>query len=224
MTRRALAVAAGVDAAFVGRIEDGVAKASLETFARLAGALGADLGAHLYPTTGTTIRDRHQARILEALLGLLHPRWRAYTEVAVRRPARGFIDVVLHDPTAGILLAVEIQSQLSRLEQLIRWSGEKAASLASWDGFAQLGPTATSKVLLVRSSRTTLETGRAFGRQLEAAYPAHPEDALAALTGTRAWPGDAQLWVDLRPDGVRFAIRRISATRRAAAHAIIRAT
>jgi transcriptional regulator with XRE-family HTH domain len=116
LSLRALAVAAGVDPAFLGRIEDGVARASIETYARLSVALGADLAARLYPTTGPTIRDRHQARILEALLGKLHHRWRAYPEVAVRHPARGWIDVVLHESTVGIVLAVEIQSQLSRLE------------------------------------------------------------------------------------------------------------
>jgi transcriptional regulator with XRE-family HTH domain len=218
LSLRALAVAAGVDPAFLGRIEDGVARASIETYARLSVALGADLAARLYPTTGPTIRDRHQARILEALLGQLHHRWRAYPEVAVRHPARGWIDMVLHESTVGIVLAVEIQSQLSRLEQLIRWSGEKAVSLPSWEGFAQLGPVTVSKVLIVRSTRTTREIGQEFGRQLEVAYPAHPEDALASLTGQRPWPGDAQLWVDLGPRGVRFM------TRRAAAHAIIRTT
>lgn len=54
----------------------------METYARLAAALGADLSARLYPNTGPAIRDRHQAGIPEALLALLHPRWRPHTEVA----------------------------------------------------------------------------------------------------------------------------------------------
>ena len=49
------------------------------------------------PNTGPLIWDRHQARIVEGLLGKLHPRWRPATEVGVTRPARGWIDVVLHD-------------------------------------------------------------------------------------------------------------------------------
>ncbi|HLX35775.1 MAG TPA: hypothetical protein VKR30_11115 [Candidatus Limnocylindrales bacterium] len=31
--------------------------------------------------------------------------------------------------------------------------------------------------------------GREFGHQLEVAYPGHPQDAIAALTGKRSWPG-----------------------------------
>src|SRR4051794_31251245 len=144
LNRAALAAEAGVDLTYLGRIEDGLAKPSFETYARLAAALGSDLAALLYPNTGPAIRDRHQARILEALINKLHPRWRAYPEVAVRPPARGWIDIVLHDKSAGSLVAVEIQSVLPRLEQLLRWSAEKAASLPSWEGHAQLGPVESS--------------------------------------------------------------------------------
>ena len=205
LTRAALAEAAGVDATYLARLEEGTVNPSLEAYARLSVALGADLAAHLYPNTGPAIRDRHQARILEWLIGLLHPRWRSFTEVAVLRPARGWIDLVVHDRTAGTLLAVEIQSTLGRLEQLIRWSEEKTASLPSWDGYPQLGPIeTTSRLLLVRSTRAARSIGREFVGQLGLAYPAHPQDAIAALTGTRPWPGPALVWVDVRPDAIRL--------------------
>lgn len=207
--RTALAAAAGIDEAYIRRIEDGRARPSLETYARLATALGADLGARLYPKTGPAIRDRHQARIAEFLLGQLHPRWRPFQEVVVRHPARGWIDLVLHEPAEGSLVAVEIQSALPRLEQLLRWSAEKAASLPSWEGFAHLGPiSSTSRLLVVRSTRATRTIGREFALQLETAFPAHPQDAMAALTGRRVWPGAALLWIDLRPGAVRFIARR----------------
>jgi len=130
-----LARASSIDPGFLCRIERGTEHPTLETYARLAAALGADLSVRLYPNTGPTIRDRHQAPILEALLAVLHPRWRAYPEIAVRRPSRGWIDVGLHDARGRIILATEIQSELRRLEQLIRWSAEKAASLPSWEGW-----------------------------------------------------------------------------------------
>jgi transcriptional regulator with XRE-family HTH domain len=210
LARAALARAAGVDTAFLSRIEGGRAKPSMETYARLAAPLGADLVARLYPSTGPTIRDRHQARILEGLLRQLHPRWRPYTEVAVRRPARGWIDAALHDQATGSVVAVEIQSALHRLEQLVRWSMDKAASLPSWDGYDRIGPVvSTSQLLVVRSTRTTREIARQFARQLEVAFPAHPEDAIAALTGTHAWPGPALIWVELgRGGSVRLLPRR----------------
>ena len=142
------------------------------------------------------------------------------TEVAVRRPARGWIDLVLHDALAAQVVAVEIQSELRRLEQLIRWSGEKAASLPSWEGYARIGSVATTfRLLVVRRTRATRTIARDFASQLAVAYPAHPEDALAALTDGGSWPGDALLWVDERADrGVRFMHRRASP------HAIIRGT
>ena len=150
-------------------------------------ALGADLSIRLYPNTGPSIRDRHQAGILEALLTSKHPRWHAYPEVGVRRPSRGWIDAALHDPRERTLVATEIQSELRRLEQLIRWSGEKAASLPSWDRWPALGEEPeVSQLLVVRDTRATRAVAREFGRVLRAAFPAHPDDALAALTSTAA--------------------------------------
>jgi len=195
LTVAALARAAGVDQGYLHRILAGTERPSHETYARLAVALGADLASRLYPDTGPLVRDRHQARILEAVLRAVHPRWRAYTEVAVRRPSRGWIDAVLHDRREGVVVAVEIQSELRRLEQVVRWSAEKAASLPSWDGWASLGEEPrTSSLLVVRRTRATRATAAAVAGQLRVAYPAHPDDALAALTGTTPWPGAALIW------------------------------
>jgi transcriptional regulator with XRE-family HTH domain len=195
VTEAALADGASVDRGFLCRIEHGTEHPSIETYARLAAALGADLHVRLYPNTGPAIRDRHQAGILEALLGTLHPRWRAYPEIAVRRPSRGWIDVGLHDPPAGTFVAVEIQSELRRLEELIRWSAEKAASLPSWEGWGHLGQAPdVSQLLIVRWTRATRAVATTFRRQLADSYPGHAGDALEALTGTASWPGRAIVW------------------------------
>jgi transcriptional regulator with XRE-family HTH domain len=210
ITRKALAEDAGVDPRFFGRIEDGEERPSIDTYAKIALALGADLGARLYPHSGPRIRDRHQARILEVLLAFLDPRWHAYLEVAVRQPARGWIDALLHAEAARDVVAVEIQSDLRRLEQLLRWIPEKVASLPSWEGWAHLGPTTeASRLLVVRSTRATRDVGRAFGRQLELAYPAHPQDAIASLSGRVPWPGPALVWATIEPERVRFSPRRL---------------
>jgi transcriptional regulator with XRE-family HTH domain len=195
LTVTSLARAAGVDRSYLHRVLAGTERPSHETYARLAVALGADLACRLYPDTGPLVRDRHQARMLEMLLKGLHPRWQVYPEVAVRRPSRGWIDAVLHDAREGVVVAVEIQSEFRRLEQLVRWSAEKAASLPSWDGWASLGEEPrTSSLLVVRRTRATRGTAAAFAGQLRVAYPAHPDDALAALTGTAPWPGAALIW------------------------------
>ncbi|MEW5991039.1 MAG: helix-turn-helix transcriptional regulator [Chloroflexota bacterium] len=199
LPRARLADAAGLDDSYLRRVEQGTVSPSIETYARLATALGADLSVRLYPNTGPAIRDRHQAGILEALLAVRHGRWHAYPEIAVRRPSRGWIDVGLHDARERTLIATEIQSDLRRLEQLIRWSAEKAASLASWEGWPGLGEEPTiARLLVIRETRTTRAIAREFARTLRVAYPAHPDDALAALTGTVAWPGHAVLWASGR--------------------------
>lgn len=197
-TRALLAANAGVDPAYLGRIEAGGEHPTIETYQRLASALGADLGARIYPNTGPAIRDRHQARMLELLLAGLHPRWQPFTEVAVRRPSRGWIDAALFDATAHLLIASELQSELRRLEQVVRWSAEKAAALPSWDGWQLLGPEPqVSRLLVVRRTRATRAVATEFERQLRVAYPGHPDDALRALTGTAPWPGPTIVWAVL---------------------------
>ena len=211
VSRALLASEAGVDLSFLCRLEDGRERPSLDTYTKVAIALGADLSARLYPNTGPAIRDRHQARLLDALLAAIHPRWRAFPEVAVRRPSRGWIDVVLHAEQAGSLVVAEIQSDLRRLEQLLRWFPEMVASLPSWVGYARLGPTSEpSRLLIVRSTRATRAIGREFARQLASAYPAHPADALDALTGTAPWPGHALVWAVIEPERVRLVSRRLA--------------
>ena len=205
LSRLALARAAGVSVAYVGRNEDVGERPSHETQVRLGLVLGADLTTRLYPNTGPLIRDRHQARMLEGLLGQLHPRWHPHTEVAVRRPSRGWIDVVLHEQREAVAVASELQSELRRLEQIIRWSAEKAASLPSWDDWGRLGPEPRiERLLVVRRTRATRETATSFANQLRAAYPAHPDDALAALTGVAPWPGAALVWSVLDALGARL--------------------
>ena len=195
LSQRALGRAAGVDSAFISRIEAGAAGAALPTYVRLSIALGADLSVRLYPNTGPTIRDRHQTKIAEALLQLIDRRWRPYLEIAVRRPSRGWIDLGLHDSRANLFIAVEIQSELRRVEQLLRWAAEKAAGLPSWEGWTQLGVAPrVSQLLVVRETRRTRAIAREFRRVLATAYPGDPEDALAALTGHGVWPGAALLW------------------------------
>jgi transcriptional regulator with XRE-family HTH domain len=200
-----LARESGVLYSHLWRIMAGKATPTIETYAKLAVPLGADLATRLYPNTGPRIRDRHQAPITEALLQQRHPRWRPATEVRVRHPSRGWIDVVLHDPRESRILAVEIESDIRRIEQQVRWARMKAESLPSWEGWPpDAEPAQISQLLIVRRTRVTRHVAAEFEQQLRVAYPAHPEDALAALTGTAAWPGSAMIWAQINPDGVRF--------------------
>ena len=156
---------------------------TLETYARIAAALGADLAARVYPQTGPRIRDRHQVRMAEVVISSLHPRWQVTPEVAVRSPVRGWIDLALHDPGAQLVVAGELESELRRLEQLIRWSAQKADAIG-----------AGSRLLVVRWTRHNRAAVEAARRLLREAYPADPRDALDAITGTATWPGPALVW------------------------------
>jgi transcriptional regulator with XRE-family HTH domain len=153
---RALATAAGLSHTYTARVPTGTERPTLEAYERLAAVLGSDLSVRVYPNTGPAIHDRHQAPILECLLRERHPRWRPFTEIAVQRPSRGWIDAGLHEPREHVLVATEIQGALPRLEQLIRWSAAKAESLPSWDGWGRLGDEPTiSRLLVVRRTRAT---------------------------------------------------------------------
>ncbi|MFN8629129.1 MAG: helix-turn-helix transcriptional regulator [Chloroflexota bacterium] len=194
-----LAAAAKIGESYLYRILDGRAEPSDEVRARIAVALGADLSIRLFPTTGPLVRDRHQARIAETLLAVHHPRWQPFGEVRVTRPSRGWIDLAFHESRERLLVATEIQSEINRLEELIRWADEKARSLPSWDGWPMLGePPAISRLLVVRRTRATRAVVAQFARQLRLAYPAHPDDAIEALTAAQApWPGPAMVWAEV---------------------------
>jgi hypothetical protein len=194
---------------YVARILAGTERPTLEAYARLAEVLGADLHCRLYPNTGPAIHDRHQAPILEFLLGARHRRWEPHVEPLVHRPSRGWIDLALHEPRERMLVATEIQEGLRRLEQLVRWARAKAESLPSWEGWPHLGEEPEiSRLLVVRRTRTTRRIANDFAQQLRVAYPAHPDDAIAALTGTMPWPGAALVWVVEEAGRVRFAAGR----------------
>lgn len=182
-SQRAVARLAGVDQSLISRLERGSGSATIEAYSRIAAALGADLAARLYPQTGPRIHDRHQVRMAEVVIGALHPRWRVTPEVAVRRPVRGWIDLALEDPARQLVVATELESALRRIEQLIRWSAEKAEAIG-----------ATSRLLVVRWTRANRDVVDDARRLLREAYPADPRDALDALTGTAAWPGPALIW------------------------------
>ena len=207
VSQAALARAAGVARSQLAGIEAGRQCASVETLAAIATALGGRLQVRIDPGTGPAIRDRHQARMIEALLRDLHPRWKRFLEVSVHRPVRGVIDLVLHDPDRAVVVAGEAQSQLRRLEQTIRWSNEKASALLSSSALPASFMTdsggsapSVSRLLLLRSSAANREIAGVFEETLRAAYPAPAAAVVAALTTVDApWPGAGTVWV--RVDG-----------------------
>src|SRR5690348_770578 len=94
ITQVALAEACGIHPAHLSRVERGLAQPSLELLVAIGACLGADLGVRYFSGSGTRLKDRFQAPIVEALIQLLHKRWVRHPELAVPK-ARGFVDLAL---------------------------------------------------------------------------------------------------------------------------------
>jgi transcriptional regulator with XRE-family HTH domain len=192
-----LAAAARISRSHLWGVEAGRREATTEILVRVADALGANLSIRVHPGTGPRIRDHIQAAIAEALLRDLAPRWKRFPEVPVYRPVRGVIDVVLQDPVARLVVAGEIQSELRRLEQVVRWSHQKRDALPSasfWTFAGTVDEPTTSGLLVLRSSRANRQAVDDHAAQLGSAFPARTRDAVASLTGTVPWPGSAIVW------------------------------
>lgn len=203
-TQRQVSVRAGIDHSHYSRIEAGLAHASLETLIAISTALGADVSVRLYPGTGPRLTDRHQARMVEALIGSLSGDWRPHVEVPVSRPARGVIDAVLERPSLGLLVATEVYSELRRLEQQIRWSAEKAASIGSSTIVRDGMDTTASRLLVLRSTASTRQLARQFEATLRAAYPAPSRAVVSALRDGSDWPGPGIAWIRIEGERVEL--------------------
>lgn len=193
-SQAAIARAASINQAYLSRIEAGTAEPSVEVLIAVATALGCDLSVRMFPNSGPRVRDRLQLAMTEALIDLRHARWRPRPEVPVYRPIRGVIDLVLADPVARDAIATELQSQLRRVEQQIRWSVQKADALAALTEFAG---ERVGRLLVLRNTAAMRDTVRAASRTLSAAYPALAVDTLSSLTGTAPWPGAAIIWANV---------------------------
>ncbi len=199
MSLRALAAAAGIDHSVLSRIETGRLEPTLLTLVAIATALGMEASVRLFQATGPRIHDRTSAPITDALLGAADARWVSRLEVFVVKPARGVIDVVLTDRRASDVVASEVQGQLLRVEQQLRWAGQKADSLpsaADWPWTDQ--PARISRLLVLRSTVTNRALVRDLPDLFRAAYPVSEADAWQALTSpNRPWPGNALLWAEV---------------------------
>lgn len=201
-TQRDLAGAAGVDHGYLSMVERGLREPSISALTAVASALGADVSVRIFPGVGPRLRDPIQARIVEALLRIVHPRWDRMVEVPVTRPARGFIDAVLVDRPPSVAISTEVQSEFRRLEQLLRWANAKALALPSAQFWDQLPvPPRIDRLLIVRSTRGNRDVASQFDETLRAAYPGRCADAFRALsTADAPWRAATLVWAEVRGD------------------------
>jgi transcriptional regulator with XRE-family HTH domain len=196
LSQARLARAAEVSPGHLCAIEKGTEHPTTPVLLRIATMLGADLSIRLFPNTGPLLRDHLQLPMSEELLAVTESGWRRHPEVAVYRPVRGVIDMVLEHREHPDTVATELQSQLRRVEQQVRWAGQKADALAQLP--ARSGRR-VSRLLVLRNTHAMREVARAAHETLSAAYPARTQDAVAALRGESPWPGSAIVWMRLDP-------------------------
>lgn len=198
---RALGAAIGVEPSHLSRVLGETRAISHDTLVAVATGLGYDVSIRLFESDGPRVRDRIQVQMIEALLAALHPRWMALLEVAVYRPVRGVIDVVLQDRETSDLVAGEGHGELRSVEQQLRWAGQKADALPSATGYPWADgpvPPPAGRLLLLRSCAANHRLVSSLPATFRAAYPDSTEAAVAALRqGNRPWPGAAILWVNV---------------------------
>jgi len=166
----------------VSRIERGVAAASVDDLAALAGVVGLDLVVQLYPG-GSPIRDTAHVRAMGRLKAILPAAFRLAAEVPI--PISGdqrAVDAVLVDPPLRV--GFELESRLLDMQALVRRVALKQRDA----GLARM-------VLVVPdtpANRAAASTARAT---LSAAFPAGHRLVLAALRTGRQPPANGILWV-----------------------------
>ena len=114
------------------------------------------------------------------------------------RPVRGVVDAIFARADAPLRVIAAFQSMLPRLEQQLRWMGEKSDAIARTDGGT------VSRLLVLRSTEATRQIARQFESTLRIAYPARTRDAVDSLRTGAPWPGAAIVWI--RIDGDKTAL------------------
>jgi hypothetical protein len=160
----------------------------------------------LFPAVGPPIHDRVSAPITDALLRVAAKRWSPRRGAFVTTPARRVIDVVLAERHGTDVVATEIQGQLRRVEQQLRWAGQKADSLPSSSGWPW-GPERPriSRLLVLRSTSETRALVRGLPDLFRAVHPVPDRAAFQAPTidGPPS-PGHVLLWAEVSGGGARI--------------------
>jgi hypothetical protein len=104
----------------------------------------------------------------------------------------GVIDAVLEERDGAVSVETELHSQVRRVEQQVRWQGQKADGLSMLPGHEGR---VVSRLLVLRNTQANRDAIRAARGIIEGAYPARTADAVAALRGGSRWPGAAIAWM-----------------------------
>jgi DNA-binding XRE family transcriptional regulator len=194
VSQAAVARAIDVDRATICRIESGDPAVSDRIRARAAAVLGADFRVGIYPNAAPLIHDAAHARLVEALLRLRHPTWRARVEAPVPGPGRRSSDLRLDRAQETIL--IEVETRVHALESIIREGEEKRSAVAA---NAAAG-SRVHVVLVLPPTRHHRSLVGAHPGTIRASFPSAAAEIRRALTSAdRPWPGDGLLWLGASP-------------------------
>jgi transcriptional regulator with XRE-family HTH domain len=191
VSQAAVARAIGVDRATICRMEAGDPTVADRIRARAAAVLGADFRLGLYPDAAPLIHDAAHARLVEALLRLRHPSWRAKVEAPVPGTGRRSTDLRLDRGDATILF--EVETHVHALEAIIREGEDKRSAVAA--AVAAVGRR-VHVILVLPPTRHHRTLVAAHPGTIRSAFPASTADIRRALTSADVpWPGDGLLWL-----------------------------
>lgn len=179
-----MAAAIGVDRSVITRLERGDASVGAAIRARGCALLGADFRLQLYAERGPLVHDSAHARLVDRLLAMRHPGWRAQVETPVPGPGRRSVDLRLTG--FGSVVLFEVETKLRRIEEIIReLHGKRVA----------FGAEGVSVVLVLPPSHHHRELGRSVPELIREAFPVSSADLRRALGKGGPWPGDGILWL-----------------------------
>lgn len=194
VTQAAVARSIGVARSVICRLESGDEDVGPRIRARASATLGATYKMALYADAEPMIRDAAHARLIETLLRLRHPGWRATVEAVVPStvpgPARRSTDVRLDGARQIVLF--EIETRVERWEELAREAHEKRAA------FQATSPIGVEvhAVLVLPPTHRNRAIIRSLPVTVQAAFPVSNNALREALTsGPGRWPGDGILWL-----------------------------
>jgi len=201
VSQAAVARAIGVDRATICRMEAGDPAVADRIRARAAAVLGADFRLSLYPDAAPLIHDAAHARLVEALLRLRHPSWRAKVEAPVPGTGRRSTDLRLDRGDATILF--EVETHVHALEAIIREGEDKRSAVAAAvaaDRSAANAAVAAARcvhvILVLPPTRHHRTLVAAHPGTIKSAFSASTADIRRALTSADVpWPGDGILWL-----------------------------
>lgn len=189
VTQAAVARAIGVDRATICRLEAGAPSVSSGTRARAVAVLGGDFRLGVFTAGSPLIYDAAHARLVEALLRMRHPTWRATVEAPVPGPGRRSTDLRL-ERDDDIVLA-EVETRVEVLESIIREGHDKRAAVAQDPG----PPRRIHCLLVLPPTRRHRGLVAAHPDTIRAAFPQPPAALRRSLTTADPWPGDGILWM-----------------------------